>query len=226
MEIKGGPLLLLPVQDTFLSRHLPSPEGDRGGTNGRLRLRKGAGVQRGSGGGASRGVRTLFPGPPGPIAAGAPGLPFGCLLPARKGGVPTPPHPHLRGHSGRKAGRRPASLEPRLQPGAGCGPSARGRRGRAAADRMAAGLEQRLGSLAVFTRDDFEGDWRRVAKGGFGQVFGCSTSTGGPSTPSRASPPPPPRLQSEAARYLPALPRSVQRGRPEAPGSSPRGWGA
>ncbi|XP_045338798.1 ankyrin repeat and protein kinase domain-containing protein 1 isoform X2 [Leopardus geoffroyi] len=36
---------------------------------------------------------------------------------------------------------------------------------------MAAGVEQRLGSLAVFTRDDFEGDWRRVASGGFGQVF-------------------------------------------------------
>lgn len=36
---------------------------------------------------------------------------------------------------------------------------------------MAACLEQWLGSLAVFTRDDFEGDWHRVASGGFGQVF-------------------------------------------------------
>ncbi|XP_008148454.2 ankyrin repeat and protein kinase domain-containing protein 1 [Eptesicus fuscus] len=36
---------------------------------------------------------------------------------------------------------------------------------------MALGVEQRLGSLAVFTRDDFEGDWRPVAGGGFGQVF-------------------------------------------------------
>lgn len=36
---------------------------------------------------------------------------------------------------------------------------------------MALDVEQRLGSLAVFIRDDFEGDWRRVAGGGFGQVF-------------------------------------------------------
>ncbi|XP_045692561.1 ankyrin repeat and protein kinase domain-containing protein 1 isoform X2 [Phyllostomus hastatus] len=36
---------------------------------------------------------------------------------------------------------------------------------------MAVGVEQRLGSLALFTRDDFEGDWRRVASGGFSQVF-------------------------------------------------------
>ncbi|XP_070479229.1 ankyrin repeat and protein kinase domain-containing protein 1 isoform X1 [Equus przewalskii] len=36
---------------------------------------------------------------------------------------------------------------------------------------MAADVKQRLGSLTVFTRDDFDGDWRRVASGGFGQVF-------------------------------------------------------
>ncbi|XP_057606286.1 ankyrin repeat and protein kinase domain-containing protein 1 [Hippopotamus amphibius kiboko] len=36
---------------------------------------------------------------------------------------------------------------------------------------MATGVEQRPGGLPVFTRDDFEGDWRRVASGGFGQVF-------------------------------------------------------
>ncbi|XP_014640636.1 PREDICTED: ankyrin repeat and protein kinase domain-containing protein 1 [Ceratotherium simum simum] len=36
---------------------------------------------------------------------------------------------------------------------------------------MAADVEQRLGSLTVFTRDDFDGDWRQVASGGFGQVF-------------------------------------------------------
>ncbi|KAF6332429.1 ankyrin repeat and kinase domain containing 1 [Rhinolophus ferrumequinum] len=36
---------------------------------------------------------------------------------------------------------------------------------------MAMDVEQRLGSLTVFTRDDFEGDWRLVASGGFGQVF-------------------------------------------------------
>uniref|UniRef100_G1R6U5 Ankyrin repeat and kinase domain containing 1 n=1 Tax=Nomascus leucogenys TaxID=61853 RepID=G1R6U5_NOMLE len=31
--------------------------------------------------------------------------------------------------------------------------------------------ELRLGSLPVFTRDDFEGDWRLVASGGFSRVF-------------------------------------------------------
>ncbi|XP_004604757.2 ankyrin repeat and protein kinase domain-containing protein 1 [Sorex araneus] len=36
---------------------------------------------------------------------------------------------------------------------------------------MAAGGAQRLGSLTIFSRDDFEGDWLRVASGGFGQVF-------------------------------------------------------
>ncbi|KAM7085126.1 ankyrin repeat and protein kinase domain-containing protein 1 isoform 1-T1 [Molossus nigricans] len=36
---------------------------------------------------------------------------------------------------------------------------------------MALGAEQRLGSLVVFTRDDFEDDWRPVASGGFSQVF-------------------------------------------------------
>ncbi|XP_049634632.1 ankyrin repeat and protein kinase domain-containing protein 1 [Suncus etruscus] len=36
---------------------------------------------------------------------------------------------------------------------------------------MAAGMEQRLGSLTIFTRDDFEGNWLLVASGGFGQVF-------------------------------------------------------
>ncbi|KAM9221747.1 LOW QUALITY PROTEIN: ankyrin repeat and protein kinase domain-containing protein 1 [Dugong dugon] len=35
----------------------------------------------------------------------------------------------------------------------------------------AAGVERRLGSLTVFSRDDFEGEWRQVASGGFGQVF-------------------------------------------------------
>ncbi|XP_068936444.1 ankyrin repeat and protein kinase domain-containing protein 1 [Petaurus breviceps papuanus] len=36
---------------------------------------------------------------------------------------------------------------------------------------MALGVEQRLGNLTIFSRDDFEGDWQRVASGGFGQVF-------------------------------------------------------
>uniref|UniRef100_M3XXM1 Ankyrin repeat and kinase domain containing 1 n=1 Tax=Mustela putorius furo TaxID=9669 RepID=M3XXM1_MUSPF len=37
-------------------------------------------------------------------------------------------------------------------------------------------LGQRLGSLAIFTRDDFEGAWRRVARGGFGLRSRCSES--------------------------------------------------
>ncbi|KAM6172438.1 ankyrin repeat and protein kinase domain-containing protein 1 isoform 2-T2 [Erethizon dorsatum] len=37
---------------------------------------------------------------------------------------------------------------------------------------MAAGpVEQRLGSLTIFTREDFEDDWQQVASGGFSQVF-------------------------------------------------------
>ncbi|XP_043852780.1 LOW QUALITY PROTEIN: ankyrin repeat and protein kinase domain-containing protein 1 [Dromiciops gliroides] len=36
---------------------------------------------------------------------------------------------------------------------------------------MALGVEQRLGNLTIFSRDDFEGDWQLVASGGFGQVF-------------------------------------------------------
>uniref|UniRef100_G3U9U1 Ankyrin repeat and kinase domain containing 1 n=1 Tax=Loxodonta africana TaxID=9785 RepID=G3U9U1_LOXAF len=36
---------------------------------------------------------------------------------------------------------------------------------------MATSVERRLGSLTIFSRDDFEGDWRQVARGGFGQVF-------------------------------------------------------
>ncbi|XP_066109723.1 ankyrin repeat and protein kinase domain-containing protein 1 [Saccopteryx bilineata] len=36
---------------------------------------------------------------------------------------------------------------------------------------MAGAVQQRLGSLLVFTRDDFEGDWLPLASGGFGQVF-------------------------------------------------------
>uniref|UniRef100_A0A7N4PPS2 Ankyrin repeat and kinase domain containing 1 n=1 Tax=Sarcophilus harrisii TaxID=9305 RepID=A0A7N4PPS2_SARHA len=36
---------------------------------------------------------------------------------------------------------------------------------------MALGMEQRLGNLTIFSQDDFEGDWQRVASGGFGQVF-------------------------------------------------------
>lgn len=32
-------------------------------------------------------------------------------------------------------------------------------------------LEQQLGGLTIFTRDDFEEEWRRVASGGFSQVF-------------------------------------------------------
>nr|XP_013010833.1 ankyrin repeat and protein kinase domain-containing protein 1 isoform X1 [Cavia porcellus] len=37
---------------------------------------------------------------------------------------------------------------------------------------MAAGsMEQRLGSLTIFTQEDFEDDWRQIASGGFSRVF-------------------------------------------------------
>lgn len=36
---------------------------------------------------------------------------------------------------------------------------------------MAGAAHRRPGGLAVFSGGDFEGDWRRVAGGGFGQVF-------------------------------------------------------
>ncbi|XP_047733415.1 ankyrin repeat and protein kinase domain-containing protein 1 isoform X2 [Prionailurus viverrinus] len=89
---------------------------------------------------------------------------FGCPRPRRAGPAPpgagTSPSVPTPGPSGGRPGAEP----PRCGERAAWG-------GPAAADPMAAGVEQRLGSLAVFTRDDFEGDWRRVASGGFGQVF-------------------------------------------------------
>lgn len=86
---------------------------------------------------------------------------------------------------------------------------------------MAAGLVQLLGSLAVFTRDDFEGDWRRVASGGFGQVFRVRHRRWRTKYAVQCAR----CLQPEAARYLLALPRSVQRGGLR-PGERPReGWG-
>uniref|UniRef100_G3U0P7 Ankyrin repeat and kinase domain containing 1 n=1 Tax=Loxodonta africana TaxID=9785 RepID=G3U0P7_LOXAF len=45
------------------------------------------------------------------------------------------------------------------------------RRARCHCELMATSVERRLGSLTIFSRDDFEGDWRQVARGGFGQVF-------------------------------------------------------
>ncbi|XP_004712924.1 ankyrin repeat and protein kinase domain-containing protein 1 [Echinops telfairi] len=36
---------------------------------------------------------------------------------------------------------------------------------------MAEGVERRLGNLTIFSREDFEDNWRQVASGGFGQVF-------------------------------------------------------
>lgn len=71
-----------------------------------------------------------------------------------------------------------------------------------AADPMAAGVEQRLGSLAVFTRDDFEGDWRRVASGGFGQVFRVRHRRWRTEFAVKCAP----CLQPEASRYLQAPP--------------------
>lgn len=78
----------------------------------------------------------------------------------------------------------------------------------AAADPMAAGVEQRLGSLAVFTQDDFDGDWRRVASGGFGQVFRVRHRRWRTEFAVKCSP----CLQPEASRYLPAPPLSFKAG--------------
>lgn len=112
-------------------------------------------------GGASEG-HTLFPGPGHVAASGLSGLGFpalagqaGLLLVRRRaGGSPPLRQPPSRELSGWNP-----------QP-PGSGPGGLGQRGP-----MALGAEQRLGSLVVFTRDDFEGDWRPVARGGFSQVF-------------------------------------------------------
>ncbi|XP_023613697.1 ankyrin repeat and protein kinase domain-containing protein 1 [Myotis lucifugus] len=65
---------------------------------------------------------------------------------------------------------------------------------------MALGVEQRLGSLAVFTRDDFEGDWRLVASGGFSQVFQARHRRWKTQYAIKCSP----GLLPEASRYLSA----------------------
>ncbi|XP_076970811.1 ankyrin repeat and protein kinase domain-containing protein 1 [Tamandua tetradactyla] len=70
-------------------------------------------------------------------------------LRSRKRRLPRPPHLQpLRASARRREGPRGAPADP-----------------------MAAGAERPLGSLTLFSRDDFEEDWRRVASGGFGQVF-------------------------------------------------------
>ncbi|KAK2099482.1 hypothetical protein P7K49_020830, partial [Saguinus oedipus] len=71
------------------------------------------------------------------------------------------------------------------------------------ADPMAADpMEQRLGSLPVFTRDDFEGDWRQVASGGFSQVFQARHRHWRTEYAIKCAPCLPPG----ATRYLPAAP--------------------
>ncbi|XP_038366187.1 ankyrin repeat and protein kinase domain-containing protein 1 isoform X1 [Canis lupus familiaris] len=77
---------------------------------------------------------------------------------------PSPSRPVPTGPRSRKAGSG-------SEPSPGLGRSPAGSPGPQGADPMAAGLEQRLGSPAVFTRDDFDGHWHRLASGGFGQVF-------------------------------------------------------
>nr|XP_031299563.1 ankyrin repeat and protein kinase domain-containing protein 1 [Camelus dromedarius] len=101
-----------------------------------------------------------------PSLPGASGLRLGFPRPCGAG--PAPPC----AEGGRAACLPiPTLLGPAEQEAAAA--AAQGARGawRGRADPMAASVEQRLGSLPVFTRDDFEGDWRRVASGGFGQVF-------------------------------------------------------
>lgn len=78
-------------------------------------------------------------------------------------------------------------------------------------DPMAGGVEQRLGSLTVFTCDDFEGDWRRVANGGFGQVFQARHKRWRTEYAIKCSP----CLLPDATRYLPAPPLSFYRGKAE-----------
>lgn len=72
---------------------------------------------------------------------------------------------------------------------------------------MAMGTEQRLGSLRVFTRDDFEGDWRLVASGGFGQVFQARHKRWRTEYAIKCSP----CLLPDASRYLSAPPLSFYR---------------
>lgn len=76
---------------------------------------------------------------------------------------------------------------------------------------MAGDVEQRLGSLTVFTCDDFEGDWRRVANGGFGQVFQARHKRWRTEYAIKCSP----CLLPDATRYLPAPPLSFYRGKTE-----------
>lgn len=72
---------------------------------------------------------------------------------------------------------------------------------------MATDVEQRLGSLPVFTRDDFEGDWRLVASGGFGQVFQARHKRWRTDFAIKCSP----SLLPDTTRYLPAPPLSFYR---------------
>lgn len=75
---------------------------------------------------------------------------------------------------------------------------------------MAAGVEQRLGGLPVFTRDDFEGTWRPVASGGFSQVFQARHKRWRTEYAIKCSR----CLQPDTIRYPPASPAPFAEGNP------------
>lgn len=188
-----------------------SPKGGRWGTNGRLRLRKRAG-----GGGCLQRERTLLPGSAlGPMAGGAQGSGVGVPAPSqgrlrpssREGGKagtsPCPP----RGRSGRKAGSlQEPSLEPRLHLGRvwmeDAGPGGAGPPPTPWPPGAAAGQPRHLHP-------------RRLR----GRLAPCGSRRLRPALQVQRvrSQGPHPCLQPDAARYLPALPRSVRRAQPELP---------
>lgn len=118
--------------------------------------------------------------------------------------------------------RNPTLLEPASQEAEGAARpagSARGLEGPGRADPMAARVEQRLGGLPVFTRDDFEGTWRPVASGGFSQVFQARHKRWRTEYAIKCSR----CLQPDTIRYPPAYPLLLRR-EARGPGSS-RGRG-
>lgn len=69
-------------------------------------------------------------------------------------------------------------------------------------------VDQRLGSLTIFTRDDFEDDWQQVASGGFSLVFQAQHKRWRTQYAIKCSPSP----QQDATRYLRPLPSCFHRG--------------